>query len=471
MNAGPGRAKGLAVPGAAVTVKSSQSQAVKMTALPPLAAFTAGLAAPRAYLEACIATIEAREPELRAFVTLNLAGARAAADAADARWLAGRQLSPIDGMPIAVKDLIETAEMPTEFGSAAFAGWSGGRDAAPVHALRQAGAVIVGKTVTTEFGIGGPGPTRNPHDASRTPGGSSSGSGAAVGAGMVPVALGTQVGGSVLRPASFCGTLGFKPTFGALNRGQLSDQFSQNCIGVLAADLADLWAVCHEIASRVGGDPGHLPFAGGPAPAPARRPGTLAMLETAGWPVADPAARAALLARLPALSAAGVRLLDRSNSPRVALLERAIADAAEISSGIAAWESLWPIGELHDRHPGKLHPRTVEHVATGRAMTPEDYMVLLRRRDAVRDALLALAPDIDACITLAAPGAAPVGIETTGNAIFNVPASCLRCPALSLPLLEAGGMPLGLQLIGYPNQERALSGIASWLLAGEHVTV
>ena len=438
-----------------------------MTASPPLPPFTAGTASPRAYLESCIGTIEARESELHAFVALNLEGARAAADAADARWLAGRQLSPIDGMPIAVKDLIETADMPTQFGSAAFVGWSGGRDAAPVHALRQAGAVIVGKTVTTEFGIGGPGPTRNPHDPARTPGGSSSGSGAAVGAGMVPVALGTQVGGSVLRPASFCGVIGFKPTFGALNRGQLSDQFSQNCLGVLAGDFSDLWAVCHEIASRVGGDPGFVPFAGGPAPAPARMPGTLAMLETAGWAVAEPEAQAALLTCLGELSAAGVRVLDRTNSARVALLERAIAEAGEISTAIASWESLWPIGELHDRNPGKLHPRTVEHVTAGRDMTLDDYAALLRRRDAIREALLALAPDIDACITLAAPGAAPEGIETTGNAVFNVPASSLRCPAISLPLLAAGGMPLGLQLLGYPNRERALSGVAAWLLGRE----
>jgi Asp-tRNA(Asn)/Glu-tRNA(Gln) amidotransferase A subunit family amidase len=430
--------------------------------LPP---YTAGTTSPRAYLESCIAVIEAREPELHAFTALNLPGARAAADAAEKRWLEGRPLSPIDGMPIAVKDLIETADMPTAFGSAAFAGWSGGRDAAPVHALRQAGAVIVGKTVTTEFGIGGPGPTRNPHDPRRTPGGSSSGSGAAVGAGMVPVALGTQVGGSVLRPASFCGVIGFKPTFGGLNRGQLSDQFSQNCLGALATDFADLWAVCHEVASRVGGDPGHLPFAGGPVPAVPRRPEALAVLETAGWAVADTAAKAALHTELERLSAAGVRLLDRTTSPRVALLERAIAEAAEISTGIASWESLWPIGELHDRHPGVLHPRTVEHVTTGRGMTAEHYATLLRRRDAVRDALLALATDFDACITLAAPGAAPVGIETTGNAVFNVPASCLRCPAVSLPLLEADGMPLGLQLLSYPNQERALSGIAAWFLA------
>ncbi len=420
---------------------------------------------PRALLETCLATIAAREPELHAFVALNPEGARAAADAATARRAAGRPLSPIDGLPIAVKDLIETADMPTRFGSAAFAETAPHpRDAAPIMALRAAGAVIVGKTVTTEFGVGGPGPTRNPHDPSRSPGGSSSGSGAAVGAGMVPVALGTQVGGSVLRPASFCGTIGLKPTYGALNRGQLSDQYSQNCLGILAADLTDLWAVAHEISSRVGGDPGHLPFNAGPSPGVPHRPATLAVLETAGWAVADEAARTALHRQLDRLSAQGVRLVDRATSPRVAHLERLIAEAADITSGINGWESLWPIGEIATRMPGKLHPRTEELLATGRALGLEGYITLLRQRDALREALVALAPDIDACITLSAPGAAPIGIETTGNAIFNIPASCLRCPAISLPLLEADGLPLGLQLIGFPNAERALGSIANWML-------
>ena len=417
----------------------------------------------RDLLEECLARIDAREAEIQAFTALNREGARAAADAADARRAAGRALSPIDGMVIAVKDLIETADMPTRFGSAAFAEAPPPRDAAPIFALRAAGAVILGKTVTTEFGIGGPGPTRNPHDPRRTPGGSSSGSAAAVSAGFAPVALGTQVGGSVLRPASFCGVVGFKPTYGALNRGQLSDQFSQNCLGVLAATLEDGWAVCHAIASRVGGDPGFPPFAGGRAPAAARRPGRLAVLQTAGWEVAEPAAKAALAGFLEGLAAEGVVLLDRERSARIAVLERAIAEAAEISTGIAAWESLFPIGELAARKPGLLHSRTMEHVTQGQAMSADDYAALLRRRDVLRDALVALAPDFDACVTLSAPGPAPIGLETTGNAIFNVPASSLRCPAISLPLLSVDGMPLGVQLLGFPGQDRALSGVAAWM--------
>jgi Asp-tRNA(Asn)/Glu-tRNA(Gln) amidotransferase A subunit family amidase len=426
--------------------------------------FRAGAESPRDYLERCLQRIEERDPTVRAFVTTNPEGARRAADAATERYRAGKPLSPIDGMPIAIKDIIETEDMPTEFGSPVFAGWRGGRDAACVYALRQAGAIIVGKAVTTEFASAPPGPTRNPLDLDRTPGGSSSGSAAAVAAGMVPVALGTQVGGSVLRPASFCGIIGFKPTFGALNRGNLSDNYSQNCIGTLSVTLEDGWAVCHEISRIVGGDPGFSPFTGGATPAAPRRPEVLAVLETAGWAVADEGAKAALQAFLPRLSAAGVTLVDRQSSHRVAVLEEAIAEALEICNRIANWEGLWPFAELAGRSTEGLSAGLVARMATARTMTPDEYRMLLRRRDHMRDTLLTLAGDIDACITLAAPGVAPLGIASTGNAIFNLPASALRTPALSLPMLHVDNLPLGVQLIGFPQRDRDLSAVASFVL-------
>src|SRR5690349_14050474 len=154
---------------------------------------------PRAYLERCLEMIREREPVVKAFVALNEAGARAAADASTARWRAGRPLSPIDGMPIGIKDLLETRDMPTEMGCVGYKGNFPKRDNAAVTALREAGAVVLGKTVTTELGGAHPGPTTNPFDARRTPGGSSSGSAAAVAARMVPAAIGTQVGGSIIR--------------------------------------------------------------------------------------------------------------------------------------------------------------------------------------------------------------------------------------------------------------------------------
>ena len=155
---------------------------------------------PRAYLERCLETIAAREPDIRAFVCRDDKNARAAADRATARYQQGRPLSPVDGCPVAVKDIIETADLPTQMNSRIFEGWQPNRDAACVYALRQGGAVVLGKTVTTEFATAASGPTRNPNDLTRTPGGSSSGSAAAVAAGMTPVALGTQTAGSILRP-------------------------------------------------------------------------------------------------------------------------------------------------------------------------------------------------------------------------------------------------------------------------------
>jgi Asp-tRNA(Asn)/Glu-tRNA(Gln) amidotransferase A subunit family amidase len=168
-------------------------------------------------------------------------------------------LSPIDGMPVGIKDIIETADMPTEQGSPLFAGWRTGRDAASVATLREAG--------TTEFAATVSRGTRNPWDRERTPGGSSSGSAATVACGMVPAALGTQVVGSILRPASFCGCVGFKPSVGAINRGGSYHYFSQSCTGVLAASLEDAWLVAVNIAARAGGDPGY-PGLQGPSDAP-----------------------------------------------------------------------------------------------------------------------------------------------------------------------------------------------------------
>ena len=217
--------------------------------------FMSGARTPREFLEQCLETLVAREPTVKAFVTLNLDAARAAADLATARYRAGRPLSIVDGCPVGIKDIMDTSDMPTQMGSALFAGWQPRYDAACVQAMRHGGAVIVGKTVTTEFACGGPGATTNPFDATRTPGGSSSGSAAAVGAGMLPVALGTQTQGSTLRPASYCGVVGFKPTHGALTMAGVHPiSTTHDHLGVLgatgrgvrehfglAADEVDLW--------------------------------------------------------------------------------------------------------------------------------------------------------------------------------------------------------------------------------------
>ena len=213
--------------------------------------FLAGQDNPRAYLERCLEAIAAKDGVVRAFVVLNEAGARTAADASAARYKSGRALSAIDGMPIGIKDLIETADMPTQMGCGAFTGNFPKRDSIMVRALRDAGAVIIGKTVTAELGMAHPGPTTNPFDARRTPGGSSSGSAAAVAANMIPAAIGTQVGGSIIRPASYCGNIALKPTQGAINRGE-RQSLSQSTAGVHANSFEDMWAVAIEIARRAG---------------------------------------------------------------------------------------------------------------------------------------------------------------------------------------------------------------------------
>jgi Asp-tRNA(Asn)/Glu-tRNA(Gln) amidotransferase A subunit family amidase len=426
--------------------------------------YTGSTPSPRAYLEACLARVQIAEPVVQAFAAMDPEAARHAADASQVRWRAGRPLSPIDGMPVAFKDIFETADMPTGFGSPIFSGWRGGRDSAVAYALREAGAIIFGKAVTTEFAGSTPGPTRNPHDSERTPGGSSSGSAAAVAAGMVPIAIGSQVGGSILRPASFCGVIGYKPTFGALNRGGISDHFSQNCAGTLSSNLADGWAVCHEIARHVGGDPGFPAFAGGPTPALPRKPGALAVLRTAGWSIADAEAQAAFAGFCERLASTSVVLASAEDSALIARLEAAIADASEVSAGINDWEKLWPFAELERRAGARLSGVLRAGIAAGRAMTPDQYHALLLRREAMRDALLALDGAFDGCITLAAPGAAPLGLESTGNPVFNHPGSALRCPAMSLPVLAAEGLPLGLQLLGFPGSDRDLSAIAGYCL-------
>jgi Asp-tRNA(Asn)/Glu-tRNA(Gln) amidotransferase A subunit family amidase len=279
--------------------------------------FASGKATPRRFLEDSLALLEQWEPRIGAFVTTNVASAQAAADRSAARWREGRPLSPIDGMPVGIKDIIETADMPTQMGSPLFAGWCSEKDAASVRALRDAGAVIFGKTVTTEFAASEPRGTRNPWNTAHTPGGSSSGSAAAVGAGIVSAALGTQVIGSTIRPASFCGCLGFKPSVNALNREGSHDYQSQSCTGILGASLADTWQVAHEIVARVGGDAG-TPGLHGPDELPlAKKPRSVAALETAGWDNASVGARQQLNECVLQLKSAGVEIRTRHNDDKV----------------------------------------------------------------------------------------------------------------------------------------------------------
>jgi Asp-tRNA(Asn)/Glu-tRNA(Gln) amidotransferase A subunit family amidase len=435
--------------------------------------FAEGADTPRAYLERCLETIAAREPVVRAFVALNEAGAREAADASAARWRAGRPLSPLDGMPVGIKDLLETRDMPTEMGCEAYRGNFPKRDNAAVWALRQAGAVVLGKTVTAELGGSHPGPTTNPFDPSRTPGGSSSGSAAAVAAGMVPAAIGTQVGGSIIRPASYCGNVALKPSQGAINRGE-RQATSQSTHGVHANSVEDTWQVAAEIARRVGGDRGHAGLMGPASPPLPLRPERLVLVETAGWRSLDDASRTAFEAVVESLRALGVAVLRRGDHPLIEAFETAVADASAIGGAITAWENRWGQRALVDAHPDGVSERAKAALASAEAMTVADYQGRLAEREAAQLRHAALAPMADAAIGLASPGPAPVwsgdapgrplAARPTGNFVFNAPSSMLFAPAVTVPLMAVDGLPVGVQVMGQRGEDARATAIARWLL-------
>lgn len=426
--------------------------------------FADGGDSPRAFLERCLESLEALEPAVGAFVALNLEAARATADQSTKRWREGNQISPLDGMPIGIKDIIETADMPTQNGSPLFDGFHSDRDGASVAALREAGAVIVGKTVTTEFASSEPRGTRNPLDTARTPGGSSSGSAAGVAMGAISAGIGTQVLGSILRPSSFCGCFGFKPTVGAINRGGSYDGLSQSVHGPIAATLPEAWRVAWEISQRAGGEPG-FPGLYGQAEAPrAMKPSRFAVVETDGWAVATDGAKLALEEMIARLRAAGIAVATRVEDDQVAAIETAIRGARELSVSINTWESRWPLNTYKARDAGKLSRHMQERSADAESMTLDNYRRDIAVREEVRGAWNKLVIGFDACITLAAPGAAPVGLDSTGNPVFNAPASLLGIPALSLPVLRDEGLPLGLQLMGVPHRDAALFATAAWVM-------
>lgn len=426
-------------------------------------AFAEGSTSPSAFLEQCLAQIDARETDVKAFVLLDREAARARAAESSRRWAQGAPLSTIDGMPIGVKDVIETADMPTGMGSPLFEGVRTGKDSASVKALRSAGAIILGKTVTTEFASVEPGPTRNPWDVARTPGGSSSGSAAGVAAGMISAGLGTQVVGSIIRPASFCGCVGFKPSLGAINRGGSHDFMSQSCQGVIAASLADAWCVLAQIVARAGGDPG---FAGlqGPEHLPEARPlRAVAVLETAGLARASAGARNAFAQARDAIEKSGVEVLSRRTSPDLERLEHYVTDSAAQTRIINAWESIWPLNVYRDRDASKISQSMLQRLDEAEAMSISDYRAALVAREHARSAHEALRGKVDALVTLSAGGAAPHG-TATGDPAFSVPASYLGAPALTLPILSDEGLPLGLQIIGFRDDDASVFSRARHLL-------
>ena len=438
-----------------------------------LPGFRDGKDSPRAYLERCLEVIEAREPVLQALVATDIEGAREAADASAERWRAGRPLSPVDGMPVGIKDLLETRTMPTQMGCEAYRGNFPKRDNAAVAALREAGAVVLAKTVTSELGGAHPGPTTNPFDPARTPGGSSSGSAAAVAAGMLPAAIGSQVGGSIVRPAGYCGNVALKPSKGAINRGERQAS-SQSVNGVHANSVEDMWRVAAEIAKRAGGDPGHRGLAGPADPPPAEKPGRLLAIEGAGWPLLDEATRSAFHRLLEAVEAAGVTVLRPADDPALAALDAALMGASAICYAIIGWENRWLHRALADMGPDAISFRARRSLEAAEAMSVADYHAALDGREAAQAAWARALKAVDGALMLSCPGPAhvwagdrpgePPLARPTGDAVFNTPASILFAPAVSMPLMAVGGLPVGVQVMGAFGADARMAAFARWML-------
>lgn len=412
-----------------------------LTAVEMVEAIRSGRLSPGDLLESCLARVAEREPEIRAMAWFDPARLRKERRApAD---------GPLAGIPVGVKDVFDTAAMPTQYGSAIYRGHQPQTDASVVSLARAAGAVVLGKTVTTEFAIVAPGPTRNPHDVTRTPGGSSSGSAAGVADFYFPLALGTQTAGSTIRPAAFCGVVGYKPTFGIVSRAGLkimSDSF--DTVGLFARSVEDCDLFLHVLSGRRRTGPLE------PLPSPPR----LGICRSPAWGAAQDET---------------VRLFERLEAelPREGCVVRSMElppeydPLARIHYEIQAFESERSLAWELDRHPSDISPPLRRFLAEGRA-DPGKLQAGREILEKLRSDFDARMAEADVLMTPASPGEAPVGLGSTGQATFNRIWTALHVPCISIPAgLGPNGMPLGLQIVGRRNADRHVLRCAQWLAA------
>lgn len=386
------------------------------------------------------------EPLLHAWTFHDAEGALRQAHALDARAAAGQDIGPLGGVPMAVKDLIDTADMPTAYGSAVYAGHRPTRDAEVVRQVRDAGAVLVGKTVTTEFAYFTPGPTANPWNTAHTPGGSSSGSAAAVAGGMVPLAFGSQTAGSLIRPASYCGVFGLKPTHGLVSgAGVKAFAPSLDTMGWLANTADDLELLRAALQGE-GFEP--LPDASGMR---------LLSCRTHEWAHADAGGQAVWETGQQRLSAAGVSLGEQA-------LPAALAGLMQAQKTVMAWEAAQNLAYETTEHAARVSQHIRDLVDAGRRITAQEYGAAKALAQQGQRAVLAWMGEADALLVPAAPGEAPAGLAATGDPVFSRVWTLLGLPCISVPgLLGPGGLPVGLQLVGRPLQERRLLAAAQSL--------
>jgi Asp-tRNA(Asn)/Glu-tRNA(Gln) amidotransferase A subunit family amidase len=437
----------------------ADSGLIELTAIEAAERVANGEISSEEYTSACLDRIAAIEDKVHAFAFLDANNALMQARALDERRRNGEPIGPLHGVPVAIKDIIDTADYPTECGSPLLKGRRPMRDATVVARLREAGAVIIGKTVTTEFAYYHAGATRNPHDLERTPGGSSSGSAAAVAAGMVPLAIGSQTNGSVIRPASFCGVYGVKPTHGLVSRTRvLPLSRTLDHIGTFARSLADSALLLEAIAGYDADDPDTRPVApprfleivGETPPLPPQ----FAFVRTPIWDKAEPQTRAAFEDL-----AAG--LGDRAKAID---LPDAFAQAWDDQRVIMAVEMAHNLGEVVDRGGDVSSSVLRDLIAEGRGVSAVRYLAARDQARRYVAGLNEIFTQYDAILTPATIGVAPKG-SATGSPAFCTLWSLTGLPAVTLPLLQGdGGMPVGVQLVGPAGDDARLLRTANWLV-------
>jgi amidase len=391
----------------------------------------------------CLARIEAREETVRAWQYLDPDFAVAEAQKADATPRRG----PLHGIPFAAKDIIDTADMPTENGSPIHAGRRPAKDALCVTAMRNAGAVLMGKTVTTEFATFTPGKTRNPHNPGHTPGGSSSGSGAAVGDRMVPLAFGSQTAGSLIRPAAFCGAHGLKPTHGTVDlSGILPLEATLDTLGYMARSVDDLAAY---YATVRGITPDPVPDGIGRAP-------RVGLCRTPFWSKAQPET-------VEAVEDAAARFAELGADVAEAELPATYADIIDSHRAILNRGLTVTLGHEYAEHPDQLSERLRAMIADGFEVSDESYAAAVAHAEACRTGLDDAFGEFDVFLAPSAPGEAPEGLDATGDPVFQIMWTTVGAPCVTIPY-DTGprGLPVGVQLIGRRGDDDTVLAIAKW---------